>query len=374
MKAKLFTLFFTLCLGAAFAQTVTVVKVCNLPAELSETSGLLRIGPNRFLTHNDSGSEPLIYMFDSSGTILRRIRITNATNTDWEDMALDNLGNVYIGDFGNNANDRKDLKIYKISNPNNLSKDSTTAAITTFVYSDQNAFPPAAARQNFDMEAMVWYRDSLYLFSKDRSNPYTGYIKQYKLSSKTGFFIAQLTDSFRTCTDGYLTCSATAASVAGNKLFLSGYDKCWLFDASQNYKFLRTPAKTYLYPGITQREGVFFENENRIWYTQENSPFGAQALYRMQLPQISTGTATAEMKRYFKHYPVPAQDVLKVELSDEWPEPVARLEIYDMQAKLCVQTEIELGLVNEINIQALKAGRYFIHLNGQPAGDFTKEK
>jgi sugar lactone lactonase YvrE len=36
------------------------------------------------------------------------------TNIDWEDITKDKDGNLYVGDFGNNDNERKDLCIYKI--------------------------------------------------------------------------------------------------------------------------------------------------------------------------------------------------------------------------------------------------------------------
>jgi putative lipase involved disintegration of autophagic bodies len=85
----------------------------ELPSEIKETSGLLLID-GKIITHNDRGDAANLYEIDSlSGNLLRTIRITNATNEDWEDLAEDE-NHIYIGDFGNNDGNRTNLRIYKI--------------------------------------------------------------------------------------------------------------------------------------------------------------------------------------------------------------------------------------------------------------------
>ena len=105
----------------ASCQTVTLRHVCTLPTEIQESSGLVVESPNVFWTHNDSGDKARLYQFDSTGVLRRTIVVksaTNASNVDWEDIALDAAKrNFYIGDFGNNGQSRKDLVIYKIPIP-----------------------------------------------------------------------------------------------------------------------------------------------------------------------------------------------------------------------------------------------------------------
>lgn len=48
------------------------------------------------------------------GNLVRTITIEGVENNDWEDIAKDKNGFTYIGDFGNNDNDRKNLAIYKV--------------------------------------------------------------------------------------------------------------------------------------------------------------------------------------------------------------------------------------------------------------------
>src|SRR5690606_40774500 len=57
----------------------------------------------------DSGNKNEIYGLSRNGSMKEIISVKGIVNTDWEDIAADNEGNLYIGDFGNNDNTRKDL-------------------------------------------------------------------------------------------------------------------------------------------------------------------------------------------------------------------------------------------------------------------------
>ena len=80
---------------------------------------------------------------------------------------------TYIGDFGNNYNARKDSFIYEIVHPEMEGYEYTEKI--TFTYSNQKAFPTPLNQQNFDCEVMVWYADSIYLFTKNRTTPFDGW-------------------------------------------------------------------------------------------------------------------------------------------------------------------------------------------------------
>jgi len=345
-----------------------------LPAELSETSGLIKIGPNKLVSHNDSGNEPILFVFDSSGLIQRRIKISNAQNVDWEDLTMDAKGNVYIGDFGNNNNDRSNLRVYVLANPNTFTKDSTIAGIINFTYSDQKAFPPEVARQNFDMESFFWFKDSLYLFSKNRSNPYSGYTKCYRLPARSGTFVAQLVDSFYTGSGGYLNYSITggAAFANGNKMALLGYDKVWLFSGFTGSKFFKGTLNTLAFPNLSQKEALWFENANTLWYTQETSPLGTAGLFRFNLPNLNPTSLLEFQKKYYKIYPNPAEHNLCIEVNDEIAEPGMLLDILNMEGALVYENEVEPQIINKYDISSLAKGKYFVRINGILAGSFIK--
>lgn len=84
----------------------------ELPRQLKENSGMI-LYDNLLWTFNDSDGENKIFGFDFSGKIKKEIEVENARNIDWEDIAQDRKY-VYIGDFGNNRGNRRDLKIYRI--------------------------------------------------------------------------------------------------------------------------------------------------------------------------------------------------------------------------------------------------------------------
>jgi hypothetical protein len=163
-----------------------------MPSELNELSGFIIVRNEKtptLLLHNDGGNAPILFE-TKGGKIIKTSQFpTKITNQDWEDLTQDNKGNVYIGDFGNNNNDRKDLRIYKYNAAQNH-VDSIT-----FTYPDQNLFPPPNQKDwNFDCEAMIYSNDTLHLFTKNRfiGNFYT---KHYTIPAKPGNYVAQFRDS-----------------------------------------------------------------------------------------------------------------------------------------------------------------------------------
>lgn len=64
--------------------------------------------------HNDSGNATAFSEINpESGLVIRTITPTGAHNRDWEDAASTG-DTLFIGDFGNNSNNRTDLGIYSI--------------------------------------------------------------------------------------------------------------------------------------------------------------------------------------------------------------------------------------------------------------------
>jgi hypothetical protein len=185
-------------ISPSHAQSASVIDarpMAQLPSALSESSGLAIAGPNKLWSHNDAGNTNQLFCFDTAGILQRNLLIANASNVDWEDLAVDDQGSIYINDAGNNLNNRQDLKIYRIPNPETIAGDVTNAEVISFMFEDQYAFPPPAPERNFDIEAMVWKNDSLYLFTKNRSNPQSGLCKMYSLPAAPGFYVAKVRGS-----------------------------------------------------------------------------------------------------------------------------------------------------------------------------------
>jgi hypothetical protein len=153
---------------------------------IAESSGLVksRRHPDVFWTHNDSGDVARFFAIDGRGHLLAEYQVDGAQNVDWEDIAIDDAGHLYLGDFGNNANQRRDLVIYRVPEPDPAAPARRVGVDRAlhFRYADQETFPDRAHR-NFDAEAMLWFRGALYIFSKDRSDTHT---RVYRLPDRGG--------------------------------------------------------------------------------------------------------------------------------------------------------------------------------------------
>ena len=70
---------------------------------IREASGIVasRRHPGIFWVHNDSGNPPELFAVRLGGDLVRAYRVA-APNVDWEDIATDDSGNLYIADIGDN--------------------------------------------------------------------------------------------------------------------------------------------------------------------------------------------------------------------------------------------------------------------------------
>lgn len=206
-------------------------KIAVLSDSLRETSGLTFF-KDQLYTINDGGNPNIIYEIDkNSGKILKKIQ-TNFPNKDWEAITTDGE-NLYIGDFGNNAGNRRDLTIYSIDN-------QQESNVIKFSYQNQKDFSVNYLNHDFDAEAMVFINNKIHLFTKEWSaKKVSHYIINPKLSENQS---VTKSESFNT---GFVV---TDAAYYENKLYVIGYTK---------------KAKTYLMIFEQNNEGLFFSNPTK---------------------------------------------------------------------------------------------------------------
>lgn len=215
MYKKLGLLFCLTALFQAHAFTQNQMhRRTRLDPRLAEISGMTRSPDGRFWALNDGGNPAVLFGIDpSSGRVKDTIALP-IPNHDWEDLAGDPAGNLYIADIGNNQNNRRNLCIYRFQ-PDSRSLDSIR-----FAYPDQQAFPPGTEdARNFDCEAMIWYRDSLHLFTKSRFKG-LHYTKHYVLPARPGVQKAILLDSLYLA---HRVVSGAGLSDDGRTLALTAY-------------------------------------------------------------------------------------------------------------------------------------------------------
>lgn len=213
----------------------------DFPA-VNEASGLVksRLWEGVFWTHNDSGDEARIFPINKDGTVLKPewmgdykgIQIPDAVNVDWECIATDNKGHLYIGDIGNNSNTRRDLIVYVIEEPfPTQTVVTSTKKKIPYYYPDQEEIP--AKKFNFDAEAMFWKDGKIYVLTKHRADTFT---QLYRLDAlSTGEKKAA-----RLITRFNIRGQVSGADVSPDerKLVVLTYTSVWLFETrkkSDNY-------------------------------------------------------------------------------------------------------------------------------------------
>jgi len=286
----LLILFVSLMVNNCYAQK----KKFKLPPQMKEVSGLYLKNANEFWWINDSGSTPTLYKSTGEGMITDSICI-KGKNRDWEDLTADKLGHIYIGDFGNNANKRTDLKIY-IYNSASRELDSIE-----FNYPDQKLFPPPKPAWNFDAEAFFWFQDSLHVFSKNRLHQGNYYTKHYVIPAKAGKYEAILRDSIylknRVVTGAAINEEGTSVALISytyKKLlgfFPSSKASVFLIKDFQGSNFFNGNIyKRGVPPFIiaTQYESIDFYNKDLLYVASEQTAFIKPKAKRLKLKKRHT--------------------------------------------------------------------------------------
>ncbi|MCU0432534.1 MAG: T9SS type A sorting domain-containing protein [Bacteroidia bacterium] len=282
-----------------------------LPDTLSESSGIEYINDTCLWTHNDSGDPGTLYQIDTAAHILRILHLQNVSAYDCEDIAQDSAGNFYLGDFGNNANNRQDLRIYKIPPPQTITGDSITPQLIQFSFADQTAFPPPAAEQNFDCEAMFHYRNALYVFSKNRGT--STYSRMYKMPDTAGVYSLMPIDSFNT--QQWIT--SADISPTGTQMVLFSEFNIYLFTNFTADNFFQGNVTHFTMTPYTQKEAVVFATDSLLWLTDEVLfSFGGK-MYTIHIPTaLSVSAPVQPQQLQFTLYPNPAIDELVVTFED----------------------------------------------------------
>ena len=308
--------------------------------QVSESSGLLYCD-GKLWTFADAGNPAEIFSVDTTtGSIIQIVHIHNYPNTDWEDIAADR-NYIYIGDVGNNTGNRTDLRILKIARKNitDAPSLSVNAEAIQFSYLDQKAFN-ADDQTNFDCEAIIAVRDSLYLFTKDRGDYQT---RVYAVSKHPGNYQIAPISGFNT--NGMVT-GADYDSVL-NKVVLIGYQDqhlnsfLYLLCGFQGNRFFDANHQRLAIGNNTsgwQTEGVTFGSSGGLLISCESTPEIPAGLYAFTTGQKSTSgnhTATAGNSD-IRCYPNPANDRVIINSNG----PMKSLEIYNSIGKLLYTTTI----------------------------------
>jgi hypothetical protein len=133
---------------------------------IKESSGVVasRRYADVFWTHNDGGGpkKQVLYAIDRKGDTRAFFSVIDVTLHDWEDLAIDSAGHLYIGDIGNNDSKRNALAVYEIEEPNPQTRAGSVSPKRAW----NLRFPQAP----FDCESLFVWKDYGYVVSKVFNN------------------------------------------------------------------------------------------------------------------------------------------------------------------------------------------------------------
>jgi uncharacterized protein YjiK len=219
-------------------------------------------------TIEDSGNDSDLLGLDSSGKIVKKVAITNASNIDWEDLTSDKDGNIYIGDFGNNNEKRKHFRILKI-NHNDLDRKTAEAEIIDFTVPKK--------KYSKDFEAFFLYNNSFYIFSKETKKFIT-----LQVPNSPGKHKAVLRSDFNL--DGKNN-KITAADISddGKSIVLLNHDKVWKITDFKNDDFFSGNIEALPFDHNSQKEGVCFKDSTSIYIIDERNGDEGGNIYTFKL-------------------------------------------------------------------------------------------
>ncbi len=265
-------------LPIAFTQPyVNLTNMGQFPTNnINESSGLAYFSASGVWTHNDSGvGDNTAYRCNSAGQLQSTITLTNATNVDWEDMTQDDAGRIYVADLGSQARNGNRV-IYRYTPTNNTT--SVTAEKIHIQFSDNEIY---------DCEAMFYYNNALYFFSKfylsSVNDPNYGYVRMYKLTNlsantdqnrHTAQYIGrQLIGASTTDLNGVEQSNGiTGAAISpdGTTMALIGVQSMQLFSNYTGDDFFGGTLTPIAFNLRSQKEAIVFQTNDLVLISDEN--------------------------------------------------------------------------------------------------------
>ena len=255
---------------------------------IKESSGLALSGrdPSIFWTLNDSGGEPCVFAIDHSGKTRAKVRLRDAANFDWEDIASgkDEKGTplLFIGDIGDNLFIRSSIQVYQIPEPEVNGPGQIVAETETA--------PPQIWRANYpdgshNAESLLFHplTRRLYIMTKSEDGRSALYAFPQPLQANVSMVLEKVVDLtfpalIRVGKRPHDNCMATGASFApdGSRMVVATYSSLyeWMLppDKSLSAALQRPPVR--IEPELLrQMEAVCYGSDCRtLWITSEHLP------------------------------------------------------------------------------------------------------
>ena len=186
--------------------------------EVRESSGIVqsRKDPGVFWTHNDGGNPSRIYAIDRVGKTLAAFDV-DVANRDWEDIAADEDGHLYIAETGNNTRAFRQIAVYQIDEPD---IESTVRKVGV-----KKAFQLRFPNGPFDVESLFVSGEHGYLISKNRDGSQAG-VYRFSLMAEAEYSVLEHVVNLPI----RMPCTAADMSADGSRLVVQTITGPYLFN------------------------------------------------------------------------------------------------------------------------------------------------
>ncbi|HKX60465.1 MAG TPA: lamin tail domain-containing protein [Verrucomicrobiae bacterium] len=220
---------------------------------IDEGSGLAssRQYPGVVWTHNDGGAQ-FLFALTETGDYLGGYQVVGANLIDWEAVAADNLGNLYLADIGSNGLARTHVAVHRVREPN-PSRPYGNAEVTRTWYL---RFPVLRV----DCESFFVLDGYGYLISKPRDLDDRVTMFRYPLSSTANSTLLEEVTKFE------VTASVNDATVStdGNRLGVLTDQGAYVYYIAGNPAVVNSVAREFT-PFLNEfMEGATFVDEGLL--------------------------------------------------------------------------------------------------------------
>ncbi|WP_144353992.1 hypothetical protein [Rariglobus hedericola] len=274
----------------------------TMPLAMRESSGIAAShhDPRVLWTHNDSGGQPVLYAVEPGGARRGDLRLTGATNRDWEDIAsfeLDGRSWLLVADTGDNTGLRNDCALYIVAEPETADLSPVHETIATVAWK----IPVRYLDGPRDVEAVaVDARAGLVYLLAKRTSPHGLYTLPLRLPADgvvpaampvaqfPNASIPQPTSGQRMLPipSGRFRAQPTGMDFAsdGSAAVIVSYGDVMVFPRKDNEPWkdaLLRPPVVLAPHGLAQAEGVCFGADNRTIYVSSEGPGSGIMRYRV---------------------------------------------------------------------------------------------
>lgn len=233
--------------------------------DLKEASGIVASSsfPGYFWSHNDSGGEATLYLIDSLGGGKLEFKIEDATNRDWEDIAIfkdssTQKSTIVIGDIGDNSAKHGNCTLLFIVEPNNFPIQDQSLTVHKKVVFEY----PDGAR---DAEALMidpMTKDIFIVSKKERK------VSMYRIPYPHATFSTVIAEKVLTLPLRNITAGDIAPD--GTAILLKNYDFIYYYSRDETESIVDAMRNTPLkldYTREPQGEAICFAQDGKAFYT-----------------------------------------------------------------------------------------------------------